>query len=899
MLLLLCGTAYGQSNLYLRADSIRLLREGGNGELILMNGTRATTGVLVNYGNGRTRFYKPRFSGDTLFIGVDTLIVPGGSTAWKLTGNTALNDSYNFLGTTDDEALRFKTNGVNSGLVGNRGSTFFGYGTGTGIDSTGNHDSTGYRNTAFGYMAGANYSGSGASVFMGFEANKTGRGSSDIFIGFRAGKYAGASSFRNTLISLNGGYFVNGNRNTGVGVFNWESLRAGSNNTGIGEGAGRYATDANGNTALGSSTNHNNTTWVDTIIVTAAGSGYTSDPTVVISTPCEISFGWPFAVVQATATAIRTGDAVTSVVVTNHGDRYSSECSPTVSFTGGGGSGATAYIVLKSGHYNTAVGYYALFANSTGNQNTAVGYHAGYGGTAGNDANTRVDSLMTFIGANAVRSSTILNTTKLTASTAIGANATVATSNSLVLGAINGVNGATSNTFVGIGTASPAARLHVNARIRADSGFLSAGTTGVALNAALSNTNGSPYAVFARNASAGSVATSGMRLVSDDNVATGDLLWQNTINTTYIAQGNGLLLQSTGIGGVKTIVPSTRSVKIGYGFPAANSNTMEFYLDSVVAKNIESNSAVGDYNSVAVFDSTNGRLKYVAKGYFSGGSGLTTLTVGSGGTTITSGTAGRMLLQSQGGGLLWQVANLSYDSATLLTKIGGTFGAPLGFATNDIGLSVTRGQEWWNAGGSLKAYLSTEGFSNETVFRMRNASVTDAIQFHTGAPSFIENKLGVGATTTADSTVLITGGLRINNGAAFPGAVWTASNADGRATWIAAPTSGTYTPTVSNTSNVDATTAFVWQYMRVGTTVTVSGKIEVDATAVTNTTFQFTLPFASAFTTDGQAAGGGGETYGRSAVITSNVANDLGQFFVLPQDAANRTYYISFTYQIL
>jgi hypothetical protein len=49
----------------------------------------------------------------------------------------------------------------------------------------------------------------------------------------------------------------------------------------------------------------------------------------------------------------------------------------------------------------------------------------------------------------------------LTNATAIGANAQVNASNSLVLGSIGGVNGATGDTKVGIGTTAPLATLHV------------------------------------------------------------------------------------------------------------------------------------------------------------------------------------------------------------------------------------------------------------------------------------------------------------------------------------------------------------------------------------------------------------------------------------------------------
>jgi hypothetical protein len=51
----------------------------------------------------------------------------------------------------------------------------------------------------------------------------------------------------------------------------------------------------------------------------------------------------------------------------------------------------------------------------------------------------------------------------LSNATAIGHRAAVGQSNSLVLGSINGVNGATADTKVGIGTTAPAARLTVSA----------------------------------------------------------------------------------------------------------------------------------------------------------------------------------------------------------------------------------------------------------------------------------------------------------------------------------------------------------------------------------------------------------------------------------------------------
>lgn len=61
------------------------MKQGGNNELILQNGSRAVKGVLVNVGNGLTRFIASRTSGDTLFIGLDTLIGAGSQNLQQVT----------------------------------------------------------------------------------------------------------------------------------------------------------------------------------------------------------------------------------------------------------------------------------------------------------------------------------------------------------------------------------------------------------------------------------------------------------------------------------------------------------------------------------------------------------------------------------------------------------------------------------------------------------------------------------------------------------------------------------------------------------------------------------------------------------------------------------------------
>src|SRR5262249_31419249 len=77
--------------------------------------------------------------------------------------------------------------------------------------------------------------------------------------------------------------------------------------------------------------------------------------------------------------------------------------------------------------------------------------------------------------------------------TAIGSNALVTQSNTLILGSINGVNGATAGTLVGIGTTAPQAQLHVVGDINTSSGYDIAGVRVLSVSGAGSNVNSDTF----------------------------------------------------------------------------------------------------------------------------------------------------------------------------------------------------------------------------------------------------------------------------------------------------------------------------------------------------------------------------------------------------------------------
>jgi len=126
-----------------------------------------------------------------------------------------------------------------------------------------------------------------------------------------------------------------------------------------------------------------------------------------------------------------------------------------------------------TGSFNSSNGAFALLLNTTGSSNTASGYGALRSNTTG--------SFNTAVGDSAnVASGNLIN------ATAIGSHALVSASNSLVLGSVSGVNGAASTVNVGIGTSTPAKRLHV--RLNGSSGATPNANAGIMLE-----NNGTAY----------------------------------------------------------------------------------------------------------------------------------------------------------------------------------------------------------------------------------------------------------------------------------------------------------------------------------------------------------------------------------------------------------------------
>lgn len=113
---------------------------------------------------------------------------------------------------------------------------------------------------------------------------------------------------------------------------------------------------------------------------------------------------------------------------------------------------------------------------------------------------------------------------------------------------------------------------------------------------------------------------------------------------------------------------------------------------------------------------------------------------------------------------------------------------------------------------------------------------------------------------------------------------------------------GVYTPTLTSTTNVDATTAFECRWTRTGAQVTVSGWLAVDPTAAAgaSTVVGVSLPIASNFSTTTQLAGTAASSDAqRSGAFRSNSTADRAELVFSSERTTNTFFSFSFTYQII
>ncbi len=248
----------------------------------------------------------------------------------------------------------------------------------------------------------------------------------------------------NAFLGFAGNITTTGQGVTAVGAQALSENTTGNFNTAVGGDALQDNTTGGDNTAVGAHAMEENSTGFNN---TAVGSGALTDNSTGTNNTAIGELALIFNETGSNNTAIGQGAL---------GNNQA-----------GSSNTATGFQALNesSADRNTADGYEALQVNSTGTDNVATGEHALLNNDTG--ANN------TGVGAGALESNT--SGSKLTCigylcnapsagisnATAIGANSFVSVSNSVVLGSVAGVNGATATAKVGIGTTTPTAVLTI------------------------------------------------------------------------------------------------------------------------------------------------------------------------------------------------------------------------------------------------------------------------------------------------------------------------------------------------------------------------------------------------------------------------------------------------------
>lgn len=246
---------------------------------------------------------------------------------------------------------------------------------------------------------------------------------------------------------------------------------------------------------------------------------------------------------------------------------------------------------------------------------------------------------------------------------------------------------------------------------------------------------------------------------------------------------------------------------------------------------------------------------------------------------------------SDNAGFTWDntivtIANQSSDGVPSLNVQAGILVEQSKIGSNNFRTS-------YNAGSILQELVTGAVTTDDFDISSANGISTST----NGSDLILTAGSGFASGNTNGGDVILSPGS--SNGSGTPGAL--KFNGDLHSTSVI--TDGTYTPTLTNITNVTASTAFVAQYMRVGNTITVSGRVDIDPTAATTLTqVDISLPIASDFVNTFQAGGiaFSSEVAGLGAAVAAETTNNRASIlYTTGTDVANRSFSFSFTYLVL
>ena len=375
----------------------------------------------------------------------------GSGVNWKLSGNNGTNSSSDFIGTSDNQSLRFKVNFEHYGLLDTNGSVLWGKHSGL--------NNSGYSNVAIGTKALYNNSsrsnlvaiGDSALFNNGIDAFAPGHAIGNTAIGSKA-LFANTNGSHNVAIgNLALTNNTEGDDNVAIGAYALRNNITGYHNIAVGPGALNSNTTGTHNIAIGRSSLYANTTGAEN---TALGNSalmnniFGNNNTALGSASLFANWNGQNNTAIGSSALLVNQSGTNSTAVGYEALRLN-----TSSYNTALGSGT--FSANTSGIYNSALGYSAgnsntsgsrnsvfgalgLTANTLGNQNTAIGYQSMNANTEGSFNVALGNSALTgnikgnyntSIGYNAD-----VTLDSLTNATSIGANAIVNANNKVVIG---------------------------------------------------------------------------------------------------------------------------------------------------------------------------------------------------------------------------------------------------------------------------------------------------------------------------------------------------------------------------------------------------------------------------------------------------------------------------------
>lgn len=344
-------------------------------------------------------------------------------------------------------------------------------------------DTTGNENTVVGTSAFRNNANGIRNVSLGINTGYWATGDNNTYIGSYAGQ---GISGQNT-----------GNSNVAVGDYALTGITSGGQNVAMGESALGSTTTGNLNVAVGAGAKDQNRSGVENVAV-----GFWADRidtsgsynTAIGSKAHYFNYNRSHIVAIGDSALYQNGVTVAAANTIN-GLRNTAVGSAALRFN-------------NDGYNNTAIGYNALRSPNSGISNTGVGNNALVKSSGTGNSGLGDSALYTNLSGSfnsALGYNADVSASNLSNATAIGAQALAGQSNSVVLGSIAGLNGATNSVNVGIGESTPNARLHITRNGASGGGYNASSELIIEDNASsyitLSNPNASENGILSGNAS--------------------------------------------------------------------------------------------------------------------------------------------------------------------------------------------------------------------------------------------------------------------------------------------------------------------------------------------------------------------------------------------------------------